>query len=47
MASAAPAIQTGFVLKDRARSADAMMTATMDYDGVRKVGSSLGTGSMM
>ena len=26
---------------------EAMMTATMDYDGVRKVGSSLGTGSMI
>src|SRR5690606_31081828 len=26
---------------------DLMMTATMDYDGVRKVGSSLGTGSMI
>jgi NADH-quinone oxidoreductase subunit F len=26
---------------------DTMMTATMDYDGVRKVGSSLGTGSMI
>jgi NADH-quinone oxidoreductase subunit F len=26
---------------------DVMMTATMDYDGVRKAGSSLGTGSMI